>query len=374
MKVMTLFGTRPEMIKLWSCLRALDQSPVIDHIMVHTGQNFTPELRDFFFRDLGLRQPDIQLKIDTRSYGREVADVIRQSDELFTNIRPDALVILGDTYSGLSVMPATARGIPTFHLEAGLRAWDARMPETRNRVLIDHMSSFLLPFREFHRDNLIREGIHPAKIFVMGNPTFELMRALQPKIRRSGILRRFGLRRKKYLVATAHRSENVDDPATLAKLMESLEAAASAAGYPVVYPMHPRTRSRLRTKRTSKHVLIHPPLGFLDYQALIQDSLLLLSDSGTTPEEAYFYRTPAISLRYSTERPETVEGGGHTVAGLEAERVTRAVRDALARPWQGTYSLEEGHHPSRVLINLLLSDIRIFPQGGLGGPAPLSVR
>lgn len=371
MKVMTLFGTRPEMIKLWSSLHALDQSPGIQHIMVHTGQNFTPELKDFFFRDLGLRKPDVQLEIDTSSYGREVADVIQKSDELFLKFKPDALVILGDTYSGLSIMPATARGIRTFHLEAGLRAWDARMPETRNRVLIDHMSSFLLPFREFHRDNLLREGIHPAKIFVMGNPTFELMRALQPKIRHSGILRRFGLRRKKYLVATAHRSENVDDPATLAKLMESLEAAALVAGHPVVYPMHPRTRSRLRMKKIFRHVQIHPPLGFLDYQALIRDALLLLSDSGTTPEEAYFYRIPAISLRYSTERPETVEGGAHIVAGLEAEGVTRAVRDALVRPWQGNYSLEEGHHPSRVLINLLLSDIRIFPQGRLREPASL---
>lgn len=361
MKVMTLFGTRPEMIKLWSSLQALDQSPGIRHIMVHTGQNFTPELKDFFFRDLGLRKPDVQLEIDTSSYGREVADVIQKSDELFLKFKPDALVILGDTYSGLSIMPATARGIRTFHLEAGLRAWDARMPETRNRVLIDHMASFLLPFRSFHRDNLIREGIHPAKIFVMGNPTFEVMRALQPKIRKSEILRRLKLQKGKYLVATAHRSENVDNPASLEKLMASLTAASCSAGLPVIYPMHPRTRSRLHHARPYAGVRIISPLGFLDYQALIQQAACLLSDSGTTPEEAYFYRIPAVSLRYSTERPETLEGGAHIVAGLETAKVALAVQEALATPWQGTYDLEVGHHPSRVLINLLLSDVRIFP-------------
>jgi len=358
---MSLFGTRPEMIKLWSSLRALDHTKGIEHVMVHTGQNFTPELKDFFFRDLGLRQPDVQLKIDTSSYGKEVADVIRKSEELFIQHKPDALVILGDTFSGLSIMPATAQGIRTFHLEAGLRAWDSRMPETRNRVLIDHMASFLLPFRGFHRDNLIREGIHPAKIFVMGNPTFEVMRALQPKINRSRILSRMGLRRKKYLVATAHRSENVDDPSSLALLMASLEATAKATRLPVVYPMHPRTRSRIGRSQSYGNVRILDPLGFLDYQALIQNAAGLLSDSGTTPEEAYFYRVPAISLRYSTERPETVEGGAHIVAGLEPKKVSRAVQSALSKPWQGLYDLEENHHPSSVLVNLLLSEIRVFP-------------
>jgi len=358
---MTLFGTRPEMIKLWSSLRALDQTKGIEHVMVHTGQNFTPELKDFFFRDLGLRPPDVQLQIETASYGKEVADVIRKSEELFIRHKPDALVILGDTYSGLSIMPATARGIRTFHLEAGLRAWDARMPETRNRLLIDHMATFLLPFRSFHRDNLIREGIHPAKIFVMGNPTFEVMRALQPKINRSRILSRLGLQRKKYLVATAHRSENVDDPASLKSLMVSLEAAARASGWPVVYPMHPRTRSRLGGGPTYKNVRILDPLGFLDYQALIREAVVLLSDSGTTPEEAYFYQVPAISLRYSTERPETVEGGAHIVAGLDPAQISRAVHCVLNRPWQGTYDLEVNHSPSSVLISLLLSEIRIFP-------------
>src|ERR1039458_9841953 len=176
MKVMSVFGTRPEMIKMWGTLKKLDELN-FEHIMVHTGQNFTPELKDFFFNYLRLRAPDYELQIDTSSYGKEVADVIAKSDDLMAKVKPDALLILGDTYSGLSVMPAAHRGIKVFHMEAGLRAWDLRMPEQRNRILIDHLSSILLPYNGYHRENLIRENIHPSKIFVTGNTTFEAMRA-----------------------------------------------------------------------------------------------------------------------------------------------------------------------------------------------------
>lgn len=183
MKVMTIMGTRPEMIKMWSVLKKLD-SLNFEHIMVHTSQNFTKELKDYFFQDLELRNPDYDLQIDTSSYGKEVSDIIRKSDELFEKIRPDALIVLGDTHSGLSVLPAAHHGIKIFHMEAGLRAWDKRMPEQRNRILIDHISDILLPFNQYHRENLIREDIHPSKIFVTGNPTFEVMRAFQDKVKR----------------------------------------------------------------------------------------------------------------------------------------------------------------------------------------------
>ena len=227
MKVMTIFGTRPEMIKMWATLKKLD-SLNFEHIMVHTGQNFTPELKDFFFKDLQLRQPDFEMNIDTSSYGKEVADVIRKSDDLFAQVKPDALVILGDTYSGLSVMPAANRGIKIFHMEAGLRAWDRRMPEQRNRILIDHMSSILLPYNHYHRENLMREGIHPSKIIVSGNTTFEAMRAFQPQIEASDILQRLSLSPKDYILVTAHRSENVDNPEYLARIFEAMGAARAA--------------------------------------------------------------------------------------------------------------------------------------------------
>src|SRR5438552_7259405 len=209
MKVMSIFGTRPEMIKMWATLKKLDELN-FEHIMVHTGQTFTPELRDFFFKDLKLRKADYELDIDTSGYGPEVADVIKKSDALMEKVKPDALLILGDTFSGLSVLPASHRGIRTFHMEAGLRAWDKRMPEQRNRILIDHAADVLLPFNRYHRENLLREGIHPSKVFVTGNPTFEVMRAFLPGIKKSDVLERLGLSVGEYFLVTAHRSENVD--------------------------------------------------------------------------------------------------------------------------------------------------------------------
>ena len=221
MKVITLMGTRPEMIKMWSVIKKLDDS-CFEHIMVHTGQNYTPELKDFFFRDLRLRDPEYNLSINVSSYGKEVADVISKSEELFEQERPDALLILGDTYSGLSVMPAANKGIKIFHMEAGLRAFDKRMPEQRNRILIDHMSDILLPFHKHHRENLINEGIHPSKIIISGNPTFEVMDFFQDQINQSQILDKLKLEDKEYIPVTLHRSENVDDPIILQKILNAL--------------------------------------------------------------------------------------------------------------------------------------------------------
>ena len=228
MKVMSIFGTRPEMIKMWATLKKLDELN-FEHVMVHTGQNFTPELRDFFFKDLKLRKPDYELEIDTSGYGPEVADVIRKSDALMEKIKPDALLILGDTFSGLSVLPAAHRGIKTFHMEAGMRAWDSRMPEQRNRILIDHMSSINLPFNRYHRENLLREGIHPSKIIVSGNTTFEAMRSFAPEIGASDILARLKLEKKGYILVTAHRSENVDDSGILPTFFRRLEYCSSGS-------------------------------------------------------------------------------------------------------------------------------------------------
>ena len=201
MKIMTIMGTRPEMIKMWSVIKKLDQSD-FNHIMVHTGQNYTPELKDFFFNDLQLRSPDYELSIDVSSYGKEVADVIKKSDELFDHVKPDALLILGDTFSGLSVMPAANKNIKIFHMEAGLRAYDKRMPEQRNRILIDHMSDILLPYHRHHRENLIREGIHPSKIIISGNPTFEVLDYFKNEIQKSNILKILNLEPKEYIPVT----------------------------------------------------------------------------------------------------------------------------------------------------------------------------
>ena len=220
MKVMSIFGTRPEMIKMWATLKKLDATN-FDHVMVHTGQNFTPELKDFFFNDLELREPDYELNIDTSGYGPEVADVVIKSEQLLKQHKPDALLVLGDTYSGLSVLPAAHHGVKIFHMEAGLRAFDKRMPEQRNRILIDHISDILLPYNSYHRENLIREGIHPSKIIISGNTTFEAMRAFQGKISESNILSQLNLTPKQYVLVTANRSENVDSTEILASIMKA---------------------------------------------------------------------------------------------------------------------------------------------------------
>jgi len=356
MKVMTIMGTRPEMIKMWSVLKKLDDLN-FDHIMVHTSQNFTRELKDFFFEDLELRTPDYDLQIDTSSYGREVADVIRKSDELFEKIKPDALIVLGDTYSGLSVLPASHHGIKIFHMEAGLRAWDKRMPEQKNRILIDHISDILLPFNQYHRENLIREDIHPSKIFVSGNPTFEVMRAFQDKIKNSNILKILDLSPKEYVSVTAHRKENVDYMESLQAILKGLGLVYEKFKKEAIYPMHPRTKSKIKDVSIPKGIRIIDPLGFYDFNHLSMNAFCLLGDSGTTPEESLFYKVPCVSLRKSTERPETVEAGAHIIAGIEPVNILESVETAVSMKWSARYDLCEEFSPSSVVINVLRSQI-----------------
>jgi len=359
MKVMSIFGTRPEMIKMWGTLKKLDELN-FEHVMVHTGQNFTPELKDFFFRDLELRTPDYELGIDTSSYGQEVADVIKKSDELMEKVKPDALLILGDTYSGLSIMPAANRGIKIFHMEAGLRAWDRRMPEQRNRILIDHMSDILLPYNQYHRENLIRENIHPSKIFVTGNTTFEVMRHFEPQINDSDILNRLGLGSKEYILITAHRSENVDNVEYLHGIIHALGRIAERFKKEVIYPMHPRTKSKLDNVEIPKGVRIMAPLGFYDFNHLLKESYCVVSDSGTAAEEGLFYKVPNVSLRMATERPETVESGATIVSGMDLNNIVESVETAVSLPWGARYELEEDSSPSSVVINAIRSQITNF--------------
>ena len=356
MKVMTIMGTRPEMIKMWSVLKKLDELN-FDHIMVHTGQNYTKELKDFFFKDLKLRKADYQLSIDTTNYGKEVSDVIKNSDELFRKVKPDALIILGDTYSGLSVLPASHYGIKIFHMEAGLRAWDKRMPEQRNRILIDHISDILLPFNSYHRENLLRENIHPSKIFVTGNTTFEVMRAFQDEINESPILKTLDLKKNEYISVTAHRKENVDDQESLQKIFKGLSLVYDKFKKEIIYPMHPRTKSKINGMKFSKGIRIINPLGFYDFNHLSMNAFCLLADSGTTPEEGLFYKVPCVSLRKSTERPETVEAGAHVVAGINPVNIAEAVETVVSMKWDARYDLCEDFSPSSVVINVLRSQI-----------------
>ena len=359
MKVMTIFGTRPEMIKMWGTLNKLDNQN-FEHIMVHTGQNFTPELKDFFFKDLKIRKPDYNLNISTASYGKEVADVIHKSDQLFEKIKPDALVVLGDTYSALSVMPAANKKIKIFHMEAGLRAWDRRMPEQRNRILIDHMSDILLPFNKYHRENLIRENIHPSKIFVTGNTTFEVMREFKDQINASKILKKLNLDKKSYLLVTAHRSENVDDPKNLELIFKALNNIQKKLKLRIIYPMHPRTFQKKKNLAEKYKIDVIKPLGFYDFNKLLMNSCCILSDSGTAAEEGIFYSIPSVSLRMTTERPETVESGGNIISGMDVINITDSIETAMMNIGNTKYDLENEYLPSSVVINAIRSNITNF--------------
>lgn len=359
MKVMSIFGTRPEMIKMWATLKKLDELN-FEHIMVHTGQNFTSELREFFFKDLCLRNPDYELGIDTSSYGKEISDVIRKSDELMEQIKPDALLILGDTFSGLSVLPAAQRGIKIFHMEAGLRAWDRRMPEQRNRILIDHISDILLPYNKYHRDNLIREGIHPSKIIVTGNTTFEVMRSFASQIETSNILRKLDLESKNYILVTAHRSENVDNPEYLSIIFKAMGKLIERYQLEIIYPMHPRTKSKLNVVDIPEGIRVIAPLGFYDFSLLLKESFCVLSDSGTAPEEGLFYKVPNVSLRMATERIETLESGSTIVSGMSVENIVESVTTAVNQPWNARYEFEENHSPSSVVVNAIRTQITNF--------------
>lgn len=359
MKVMTLCGTRPEMIKLWSTIKQLDSSN-FEHIFVHTGQNYTPELKDFFFNDLELREPDYNLNIDVTSYGAEVADVVKKSDELFKKVKPDALLILGDTYSGLSVLPAANQGIKIFHLEAGLRAWDKRMPEQRNRVLIDHISDILLPYYPYHRENLIREGIHPSKIICTGNPVYEAMNYFLPKIEASNALEYFDVKPREYITATVHRKENVDDFAELQKILNGMGNIYKKLNKEVIYLMHPRTLSKIDKVRVPEGIKVHKPLGFYDFNRLNKDAYCLIGDSGSTAEEGLYFKVPVVSVRKTTERYETLESGGHIVSGTDPDNIVASVETIVFQKWKCRYDLCEGFAPSNVIVNAVRSNITNF--------------
>ena len=357
MRVITVFGTRPEMIKMWSTLKKLDESPAFDHIMVHTGQNFTPELKNFFFEDLKLRVPDVQLNISTSSFANEVSDVLIESEKLFKKFKPDALLILGDTYSGLSVLSAANQNIKIFHMEAGLRAWDKRMPEQRNRILIDHISDILLPFNNYHRENLLREGIHPSKIIVSGNPTFEVMNFFKKQINKSRILNKLNITKKKYFLITLHRSENVDNISNFNDIIESLnKLSIHFKDYKFIFPMHPRTQSK-NINLFNRRIKIINPLGFYDFNYLLKNSACIISDSGTAAEEGLFYKVPNITFRDSTERFETIESGGTIISGINNNNLIECVNLALGNNFFINYDFADSFEPSNVVVNSLMSKI-----------------
>lgn len=332
MKIATVLGTRPEIIRLSLIIDKLDR--LVSHTVIHTGQNFDPMLSDVFFHELGVRAPDRYLGAGG-GLAQQVGQILAGCEQAFAEDRPDRLLILGDTNSGLSAYIAKRLGIPVFHLEAGNRCHDDRVPEEVNRRVIDHCSDILMPYTERSRDNLLREGIAGRCVFVTGNPIGEVIDHFRSQIDVSDALERLEVEEQGYALVTLHRAENVDDPARLRRLVEALRRVGKEHGLPVLVSTHPRTRARLGEPgqpAARKGVRFLEPFGFFDFVRLELSARLVLSDSGTVQEECALYGIPNVTLRDVTERPETIECGSNILSGGEVDSILHAAQIALSLP------------------------------------------
>lgn len=330
LKVVTVVGTRPEIIRLAPTIKRLDE--FTNHVLVHTGQNYDYELNEVFFDDLGLRRPDHFLAADTSTLGAVLGTILMNVESVLLAERPDAMLVLGDTNSCISALMARRLKIPVYHMEAGNRCFDENVPEEVNRRLVDHVADYNLVYTEHARWNLLAEGIHPSRIVLTGSPMREVLDANAGEIAASDVLERQGLTEKGYFLVSAHREENVDDPGRLAALLSALNRLADEYGLPVLVSTHPRTRRRLETQpdELKRHLTFHPPFGFNDYVRLQQSARLVLSDSGTISEESSILGFPAVTLRDSIERPEAIDTGAIITAGVSTDSILDAVSISLA--------------------------------------------
>ncbi len=331
LKVMTIAGTRPELIRLSQVIKRLDET--VDHVLVHTGQNYDYTLNEVFFRDLGLRAPDHMLGVDTSSLGRVLGETLIKTEEVLLAERPDAVLVLGDTNSCVAAVMAKRMRIPVYHMEAGNRCFDENVPEETNRRLVDHVADFNLVYTEHARRNLLSEGLHPRRILKTGSPMREVLNAYREQVLASDVVERLGLSEGGYFLVSAHREENVDSPERLRMLLDCLVAVHDEFDLPVFVSTHPRTRKRLEALPEGgdvKGVTFGEPLGFHDYNKLQLSAACCLSDSGTIAEEATLLGFPAITLRDSIERPEALDTGGIIMTGLDAADVVEGVKAAMS--------------------------------------------
>lgn len=330
---MTIFGTRPEIIRLSLVMKVLDQH--CEHISVHTGQNYDESLSDVFIQDLDVRTPDVHLGIRSKSFGDQIGQILYKCDDLLETHKPDRVLILGDTNSALSAIVAARRKIPVFHMEAGNRCFDDRVPEEINRRIIDHSSTILLPYTERSKENLVREGIERDRIFVTGNPIKEVLASNEDKIEASDVLNGLNVKPFEYLLVTLHRAENVDIKERLTEIFNGLTEVASKFSKDVLVSVHPHTAEKLEQfgiRPDPKKVRLLKALRFFDFVKLEKNSLAVLTDSGTVQEECSIFGIPNVTLRDVTERPETIECGSNILAGGSVESILRAVEIAIAQP------------------------------------------
>lgn len=360
MKVMTVVGTRPEIIRLARVIDRLDRSPGIQHVLVHTGQNFDHQLNQVFFDDLGLRAPDHYLGVDTSSLGAVLGGVLIETEKVLLAERPDALLVLGDTNSCVATVMAKRMKVPTYHMEAGNRCFDDNVPEETNRRLVDHVADFNLAYTEHARRNLLAEGLHPRRILVTGSPMREVLEHFRAEIDASEVLDTLSLKSGGYFLVSAHREENVDSPQRLRLLLECLNRVDADFGLPVIVSTHPRTRKRLDalSEHVGGDIRWLEPFGFHDYNKLQLEAACVLSDSGTISEESSILGFPAITLRDSIERPEALDAGAIIMTGLDAGDVVRAVAAVRADANDGISGIPAGYEvtdTSRRVVNFISS-------------------
>ncbi|WP_312304542.1 non-hydrolyzing UDP-N-acetylglucosamine 2-epimerase [Chryseobacterium sp.] len=327
LKVMTVVGTRPEIIRLSRVLSALDASEAVEHIIVHTGQNYDYELNQIFFEDLGLRKPDYFLEAAGKTATETVGNILIKIDPLLEDLQPDAFLVLGDTNSCLCAIPAKKRQIPIFHMEAGNRCFDQRVPEETNRKIVDHTADVNLTYSDIAREYLLREGLPADRIIKTGSPMFEVLNHYLPQIESSDVLKRLNLEEGKYFVVSSHREENINSEKNFTGLMESLNAIAEKFGYPIIVSTHPRTRNMIDKKqiKVRPEIQFLKPLGFHDYNALQMRSYAVLSDSGTISEESSILNFRALNIREAHERPEAMEETSVMMVGLSPERILQGL-------------------------------------------------
>jgi len=327
LKVMTVIGTRPEIIRLSRVMSALDNSKAIEHIIVHTGQNYDYELNQIFFDDLQIRKPDYFLNAAGITATETIGKILINIDPILEKINPDAFLVLGDTNSCLCAIPAKKRHIPIFHMEAGNRCFDQRVPEETNRKIVDHISDINLTYSDIAREYLLREGLPADRIIKTGSPMFEVLNYYRESIKNSDILNRLNLEKNKYFVVSAHREENINNASNFTDLIFSLNKIAEKFNYPIIVSTHPRTRKMIDVKEIKLHnqIQLLKPLGFNDYNALQMNSIAVLSDSGTISEESSILNFPALNIRQAHERPEAMEEASVMMVGLNTERILQGL-------------------------------------------------
>lgn len=330
LRLMTIVGTRPEIIKMSAIIKKADQ--YFEHILVHSGQNYDYELNKVFFENLGLREPDYYLGVVGENIGQTMGNVVSKSYELMIKVKPDALIVLGDTNSCLCVLAAKRLKIPVFHMEAGNRCKDENLPEEVIRRIVDVTSDVNLCYSEQARRYILETGVKPEYTYVVGSPMAEVLGAYDEQISQSNILDTLGLKPQKYILLSAHREENIDIAANFMSLMTAVNTMAQTYDMPILYSCHPRSKKYIAARKFQfdKRVIQHKPLGFFDYNKLQQNAFCVVSDSGTLPEESAYFKFPAVSIRTSTERPEAMDKGVFTIGSITAEQVLQAVDLAVS--------------------------------------------